>query len=539
MKTVIFWGAGATATVGMRLTSQQASFIAALAAKDGLAAERVAKVRPTVDFMQQPLADLLHLLGDDVGPEKLYEISEAAKASLARQFAGLGVAEGVQLSHIHFLRGVYNWPALKLICHICPGWDTDRFQLNDLFNILDMHRQSGHGFAVGKDEFLTQQQIIGAYQALVLLLQSMFYIDYQIALRDGSKSQQLRLHYDFAEQLARRMQRQGLSIPVAELAKRSYFMGDVSFASLNYDPVSIWAQFTANHDVNNQANVPHVGVPCVPLKLFHELGHFMGARTLDNDNGKKDDLWYPMNETSAQRLNDPEYCTGRRVRLTKYLFPHGTLCWRECPSCGKLTANLGDRWELTSPTLIAPPPLPGFLVEEPSNGTLKEKQDWQLGRVDARQCVHCETMTYAHHACVVMQSSFKQRPPAFIEEIQHDLRNVVQQAEHIILFGYSLPKDDVIYRAFFAARQARNKEKIGAVRCSVVVGHTGADRWYDPGQIPSMAGEEANTLQAAKDIFGEENVRFYGGGIPAVFTQGDQCCPQKIDQLLNWTIAKP
>jgi hypothetical protein len=44
----------------------------------------------------------------------------------------------------------------------------------------------------------------------------------------------------------------------------------------------------------------------------------------------------------------------------------------------------------------------------------------------------------------------------------------------------------------------------------------------------------ATTLQAARDIFGKDNVRFYGGGIPNVFCDGDLVSKEKFHQLINW-----
>jgi len=143
-----------------------------------------------------------------------------------------------------------------------------------------------------------------------------------------------------------------------------------------------------------------------------------------------------------------------------------------------------------------------------------------------------------------MQSNFKGTPPPFILEIQNDLRVAVEAAEHIILFGYSLPPDDVTYRAFFSARQARQQMSDGKkVRCSVVVGTGYEDRWYEKDEIAPLLEEmkkqkpcesPATTLQAACDLFGADSVRYYGAGIPNVFCDGDVVSREKFDRLINW-----
>jgi hypothetical protein len=269
----------------------------------------------------------------------------------------------------------------------------------------------------------------------------------------------------------------------------------------------------------------------------------MAVSRIEEPDPEKVHLWYPMNEASAQRLNDREHTTGRRVRIEKFLFPHGCVCWRECPNCGKLTAYFGQKWEIDSAALISPPPLKGFWDSDallPRLGT-DEENAWSQGKVDARACAHCNVLTYTQHTTTIMQSNFKGTPPPFIQEIQNDLRVAVETAEHIILFGYSLPPDDVTYRAFFAAR--RQKKGVKEVHCSVVVGTDYGDVWYMPNDIESILVEmkhtkpcepPATTLQAAIDIFGKNNVRYYGGGIPNVFCDGNNASREKFNQLINW-----
>ena len=252
-----------------------------------------------------------------------------------------------------------------------------------------------------------------------------------------------------------------------------------------------------------------------------------------------------MNESSALRLNDPDHGSNDRIRISKFLLPHGCLWWRECPNCGKLSSYMGDTWEWDSPTLIpAPPPLKAFVQDVEFRSRFKEERDeWEKGEVDARACYHCYTLTYAHHIQTIMQSNFKNPPPPFLDEIKRDLRVAVQNADHIVLMGYSLPPDDVDYRAFFAARRRHDPKK--PVRCSVVVGRDNSPQWFGPSELDAMledmkkAGIEKgdaprSTLEAARDLFGKENVRFYGGGIPNVFLDGGRVTDSAVDNLLTW-----
>lgn len=554
-RTVIFWGAGATAALGMQTTGAQTDALLALASGHPLSRRiETALGRKSQKPWTSALCDLLTILGD-VGDDETSE-DGASVATITKQQIEImrrnwcaSASDDAVWGRIIELRTLYDWPVLKAAIDVCPGANAagakSAFQLNDLFNVLDMHGQSGHGFRDKQGNFLTPQRVLGARNALKMLLQALFYIDWQYS-REQNRVE-LEHHYNFAKALGRRMQWEGLELSGSNsFESRHFYVGDVSFVSMNYDPVALWCQFVANRDLNRSLSAPHVGCPASRLQIFHDLGHFVaGSRVKEKDGLDSETPWYPMNETSTQRLNDRSHGAGDVIRISKFLFPHGCLWWRECPDCGKLSSYMGDDWETDSPTLIPPPPLKAFVRDvEYRYRSENEWKAWAEGKVDARACVHCQTLTYAHHTQTVMQSSFKSRPPPFLDEIKRDLRVAVQNADHIVLMGYSLPPDDADYRAFFAARSRRN---LGGseepVRCSVVGGREYGARWHGPHEWPSLLSKidrrepPRTTLEAARDLFKEENVRFYGGGIPNVFLDGGAVTDTAVDKLLTWENA--
>ena len=322
------------------------------------------------------------------------------------------------------LRSLYDWPALVAAINVCPGGVSQRdtgagaFKLIDLFNLLDMHHQSGHGFPDRQSTFLTPQRVLGARGALGLLIQALTYVDWHAHARTSSN---LRHHRAFAVELGRRMQRAGVRFAAQagpdDFELDAFIEGDTSVVSMNWDPIGLWAQFVANRSLNKASNVPHVGTPAHKMKLYHELGYFVaGPRVNKKHTGSK--VWQPMNISSARQLNDQTHGANLRIRVSKYLFAHGCLWWRECPNCGKLSSYIGDKWAMNTASLLPPPPLKVFVEDdqfETWRDDDKEHSKWRLGEVDARACVHCETLTYAHHTPVVMQTSFKTAPPPFLE----------------------------------------------------------------------------------------------------------------------------
>ena len=545
--TVIFWGAGATAEIGIQTTVQQTDALRKLASGREGRNSLTQRIRDALgDKAAEPwtsaLHDLLTILGD--GDEKeeadsIFPIIQDQMEAMRRNWQ-CGADKEKLLNRIVTLRTLYDWLALKAVINVCPGVQGDgkSFQLNDLFNVLDMHGQSGHGFRVKAGKFLTPQQVLGARNALKMLLHTMLYIDWHYG-REANRGV-LEHHYDFAKELGRRMQRQGLELAGGNMRfdSRKFYMGDVSFVSLNYDPIALWCQFVANRDLNRCP--PYIGCPASRLQIFHDLGHFVAGSRVEIREGRDPETpWHPMNETSAQRLNDPDHGSSDHIRISKFLFPHGCLWWRECPDCGKLSSYMGDAWEWDSPTLIPPPPLKAFVREVKFRPRCGEESAWDGGEVDARACVHCQTLTYAHHIQTLMQSNFKGPPPPFLEEIKRDLRVAVQNADHIVLMGYSLPPDDVDYRAVLAARRSHAGD---SVKCSVVslLNQHRPQYWCGPSEWSAMLQdmEEGKapraTLEVARDLFGGENVRFYGGRIPNVFLDGGRVTDAAVEKLLTW-----
>ncbi len=543
----------------MRTTQEQATFLRDLAPEHGeiggSVAERVGKALgdDVNTHWHDALADLLRVLGDHktrTGEADVPSSPPDEQLDAMRRNWHTGDVDSLR-HRIDQLGMLYDWPALVAAINICPGRtptagaepDAAGFSLADLFNVLDMHEQSGHGFPVRGGAFLEPQRVIGARNALGLLLQVVQYVDWHARARTHPD---LERHYDFAVKLGERMQDQGIRIAAdrgAYLDGERFVIGSLTIVSLNWDAIGLWAQFVANRDLNQSPAVPHVD-SAHRLQIFHDLGHFVpGPRV--NKHSRRSRVWQPMNASSARQLNDRDHGSDVRVRVSKYLFPHGSMWWRECPSCGKLSSYQGDEWTLNSATVLLPPPLRAFtggvefeswLHDDPDDART-ERDPWDRGEIDARACVHCKALTYAQHAPLVMQTNFKTPPPPFIEEIQREMRVVVQKADHIVLLGYSLPPDDVTYRAFFAAR-ARGKGTDELVRCSVVDKVEGCEgRWLYEADIDALArrtGELPHGVTSARALFGTENVRFFGGGVPQAFMDGDRVSNYAVDRLLTW-----
>ena len=168
-KSVIFWGAGATAALGMRITAQQGLFMRRLAGLDGSAVltdpleRRVALALDSseADPLIAALSDMLTILGDqdNLSLRKL-SVTQNQIDAMRRNRRREATDAEIQ-GQVISLRSLFDWNALKAVIEICPAAKSERFNITDLFNVLDLHGDSGHGFPVTGGQFLAPQQVFG------------------------------------------------------------------------------------------------------------------------------------------------------------------------------------------------------------------------------------------------------------------------------------------------------------------------------------------------------------------------------------------
>ncbi|QAT40533.1 hypothetical protein [Clostridium sp. JN-9] len=348
-KTVMFWGAGATAALGFKTTVQIGNFFMELCKS----CDENSKISIGEVFNK-----VTHDKAIDKSLENLFKFLDTSidindiETEIRQEFNVNGD------KRVKELREYYDWNSLRKIMKICPNYKVGRMKIQDLFNIIDMHISEKEGFYVndhGEEQFLPLQNIIKSRNTLVMMTTLIHSLNYHFNLLKNKNL--IKPYYDFALCLGKLMQKDGIDAYNRgyKTDSREFYMFDYSVISLNWDPILLWMIFNANRDLNNSSNVPYIGSPAVPMKLFNDMGNFMAVRKIDSED---QDIWYPLNETVVQRLNDHEHKTDRRVRIGKFYFPHGSSNWRECPNCGKLFMYLGNEWDTHSKSLFPPQLIP-------------------------------------------------------------------------------------------------------------------------------------------------------------------------------------
>lgn len=483
-ETFVFWGAGATASLGMPTTAQLGDIVKNLVETDDL--------KTTIAGCK-----CLHFYGD-----ALTGFLSSVKKPLQDLLDPKDFAQ----------RQIYDFEALRLVAKKLGGVDGYEF-LTSLYNLIDYGIHTQSGVVVIKEDgsldVLLSDRLRGARNLLDLI--SMLSLSGAYLNVVENNPSKLQPYINFVENLAELMGDEGVALndfrrayglKESFFASRYFYLFSYAIGSLNYESVFLWLLLNAHKKANENGSC--IGENNRRIKLFNDFAVFFGIKKIGENKDVDDSVWYPYNEPVAQRLNS-HHEEHSVARIGKFFYPHGNVNFRECPSCGKLNISFGDEWNNFSKTLYAPGP-------------------FEAGA--ERPCEFCGYELKSHNNAIIFQSSFKGGHASFLEEIQRDMKVCVQNAKHIVLLGYTLPADDLIWRTALTAKTDGEKY------CSVVVGYKGECKWLYGDELQSFISAHDNDadkdcfgVAAIKNViqmFGKENVRAYTGGIPQVWADGKE-----------------
>lgn len=498
-ETVIFWGAGATASLGFPTTFQMGECIHNLVNKQEC---------KTLDGIHKELSIFL----DAVCSQDPAEITDDQIKKVRSLYEGRLPDKKVPLLIAEWRRH-YDWFALKEIAKkIMPREGNGDFAsyFNYLYNIIDesLGYQTGVTIKCGeKDLVLSGSRLKNARSLLDALQLWMMACAYHEVLKE--KSDLFEKYISFVEILGDLMREEGRflnDLSKINFTSREFYLFSYAIIAMNYEPLLLWLLFNAHKNLNDQESL------CVTkhnryLKLFNDFSLFFGMKPIkkNGDNKPENQIWYPMNEPAAQRINS--YNEANRImRVGKFYYPHGSLSFRKCPNCGKLNIKLGNKWEYFSDSLFFNFPFPTKLNKN-------DIEDNETGQCDAFKCLFCGEMTYTYDLAYVTQSSFKQKPPSFLAEMQDDMKVCLENCKNIILMGYSLPPDDVFWRSVMMAKGK------GSTFCTVVDKFECDKQWVYGKELRKC---KSRAVESVVSIFGENNVRAFSGGIPEVWKGGKE-----------------
>ncbi len=552
-ETLVFIGAGATAALGMPTTDRQAELFRKLIAANTSISKALLEFGFYADKRRNMLVAFLEFLGGRVNNQlNLVTAKDIANAKIAFDISSASIDNCLLKERILELRHCYDWMALREVLKICPHNEQKDNLVRDVYTLLDKKILSKQGlkfsFKKGsKDEVtvLPYMRLLGARNMLTLLISILFAEAWQ-KICDGDKSDVFVKYEKFAETFSRMMQKESIDFchKSSRLEDHSFTLFSTSFVSFNFELAFLWLLYNKNRLRNRECFYIH---EANRLNLWLDMGclHKRRSVSLDPKRHKSGYFGTTFDETSASRLNNCNLPKATVARVGKFLFAHGSSNWRECSACGRMLFYLGDEWKLKSKTLNPPFPIP--LYKDFIRTEKEEKWKKEL-KFDALECPACGAESYSADAPMVMQSLFKGTPTSFIEEIQREVKVALDNARHIVLLGYGLPIDDIVWQQIFseAVRCRINSEE--KAYCSVVVGTKGPHRWLKGEELykhinayrSSSQSEEygITPIENVIAIFGKENVRAYTAGIPDVFGDSTEQDMQNLlypGDFVNWT----
>lgn len=506
-ETALIWGAGASVELGLPKTEDTGRIISILAGIypgkgfiNKSLNKRLRDAFHNYDAIPKDIIgsfeNLLLLLFDGDGaqsPETALEgfkkhvhmmaLEHADKFSLQRE-----ARERVE-HELYLLHTRYDWIGVRSIAqHIARQWDRDSKKrgailLRDLLTTVDQLYEADLSIPTkelfqpienktgGESYLIDKHRLIGVKKCLTLLTSTIHRILAQEKPGKFSKSK-LRPYWNIAQCLAELMADESIHYYNRGLKTntRQFYYFSYAFISFNWDPVMAWLTFHAHKKINDEKRKVGQSV----LRLFNDFGDGIGIRKIldDDDRDSKDLLAFMMNESTCQRVNDPKYQDtdkSRLIRIGKMLFPHAGLCWRLCPRCGKLFTDFGSELgDIYSTVAFGPDLLPDINSAWKCRREDEESKYKKEGYSGAIECIFCGSITRPGDAPLILQSAIKPERHYVLEGIFRELGLVVGKARHIVFAGYSLPKDDYIYKCFFESAWA-DRESDGNKRyCTLV-----------------------------------------------------------------------
>lgn len=548
-ETVLFIGAGATAQLGMPQSDSQSKFFRALVEPGhGRCLEDVFADYNFESRDLEVMIAFIRFLGDNL--EKNWCVVEDEDVKNARVVFGNDADEKLLRSRVMELRREYDWNALKQIIKVCPHDKIEDNLIRDVYTMIDMKLRDKQGITVtvkNGDTVLIEPGRLPKARNCLILFTNILFANAWYRLSKGKNAEQFQKYVAFNETVAKIMQKEGRQFAdkYGDFTKPAFYNFSNAIITLNFETVFLWLLFNANRKVNsNGFYLPQTSQKMEQWLFFGVSGK--SRKISDKSEARSVDKFsYSQDETSVFRNNECRVSGSPIWRIGSFFFAHGCCNWRECPSCGRMMYYLGDEWGYNSKHLNPPFPVPLFENVD-FNRTEKEKEWKKRLRYDSLECISCSAETIASDAPMIMQTMIKGMPTSFLDEVQRESRVLLRKARHIVLFGYQLPPDDVLWQEAFSEAVRCRKGTDDEAFCTVVVGYLGEKRWIQGDEMMAFVKKHRYSSDAASlgvkaiinavAIFGENRVRAYCGGIPDVWGNVSESEVREIlyPSWVNW-----
>jgi hypothetical protein len=278
---------------------------------------------------------------------------------------------------------------------------------------------------------------------------------------DGKLKREVTRYREFSEALVtlNLQEARALASQGHKPERRAFYLGSLGVISTNWDPLLQAFWFAANNR-HNHGNSEFVPGSCRTLKLYHDQGPEVGLRHLNcwNTGQGRKDVFFAFGEAAAQRLNR-EGAGNHLYRFNKLLQLHGGFHWRDCPRCGRIFTTAPNYEDETDGVMLGPSVLPEICCGWSPGESVEEQREWRRGRFGSVQCIYCGYMTQPHDTPLLTQTVIKPARHYLHWALFREMGLLVAKAKHLVLVGYSLPRDDLINRCFMQSSASGRAEQ--------------------------------------------------------------------------------
>jgi hypothetical protein len=160
-------------------------------------------------------------------------------------------------------------------------------------------------------------------------------------------------------------------------------------------------------------------------------------------------------------------------------------------------------------------------------------------------------MTYASDCPIILQSAIKSDRHYVLDGIFREMGQIIGNARHLVFAGYSLPKDDFIYRCFFqsacAGQHMKDEKYCTLVSYDEEYMKKHPDHiWLKGREISGYLNNDGSdekvktTVKNLLQIYSQDHVRITFKGIPKIFCKrSGMTLPESLIDLLYWDECFP
>jgi len=277
---------------------------------------------------------------------------------------------------------------------------------------------------------------------------------------------------------------------------RNWYRSKIQIISLNWEFSLLWILLCLNRSEDFYLNK-------VKFNYYLDFG---ATVAFQNNKGAS---FFSVSEAVAKKMNGDLGTSFAKFRCIPFLLPHGNYNLVECQSCNRNTIICESNWDVRSiDTLI----------------DQKKSMEVKCGF-----CSHAFNFEKADKP-LLLQTIYKKPKTGFFNEVEKETRNLIREADHFILFGYSLPRDDLAWRSLISPLLKRNAKV--TVLNGKIIGSNSDFLTYDQFKSVSKLNPDKDEVRLFFEANGipDSNIRFCNGNIP------EDLNSDRIKELLNWGV---